>query len=517
MSTITDLINQPFGSIPELIGIHAKQAPGHPAFILNDNSLSYFELDAQMTRIAASLQRDGVKPRDTIAICASTSIEYAVLFLGCLRAGVAVAPLPTSSTEEALAAMLSDSEAKKLFVSADLLTLTNSMDGIVPLPIVINAQDGIQALKSWIASAGTEFSTVNTQPDWPFNVIYSSGTTGAPKGIMQPLRMRWGHIQRSIMNGYGPQAVTLLSTPLYSNTTLVSFFGTVALGGTIVLMPKFDVRSYLHLAEKHRVTHTMLVPVQYQRIMAHSDFDRFDLGSFQMKFCTSAPFDAATKADVLKRWPGGLIEYYGMTEGGISCILEAHKHPNKLHTVGTAALGCEVRFIDDAGRELPRGAIGEIVGHSASIMTGYLNQPEKTADAEWFNETGKRFIRTGDIGRFDEDGFLLLLDRRKDMIISGGFNLYPSDLEAVLSKHPQVAEVAVVGITSTRWGETPVAFIVPRPDTAPKAEELLLWANARLAKMQRLAAVEVVDSLPYSAIGKVLKRQLRDTCNLPVD
>ena len=219
---------------------------------------------------------------------------------------------------------------------------------------------------------------------------------------------------------------------------------------------------------------------------------------------------AALKADVLARWPGGLIDTYGMTEGGGTCILAAHEHPDKLHTVGKPAEGHDIRVIDDEGNELPKGAIGEIVGHSPAMMTGYLNKPEKTAEAEWFDPSGKRFIRTGDVGRFDEQGFLTLLDRKKDMIISGGFNLYPSDLEAILRQHPAIADVAVVGIPSTRWGETPVAFIVLAPGATDTPEALLDWFNGRVGKTQRLASLELTDELPRSAIGKVLKRELRD-------
>ncbi len=250
---------------------------------------------------------------------------------------------------------------------------------------------------------------VAPEPAWPFNIIYSSGTTGEPKGIVQGHGMRWAHVRRGAKYGYGPQTVTLLSTPLYSNTTLVVFFPTIAFGGCVILMPKFDAAGYLKLAEKHRVTHTMLVPVQYQRLMAHPAFDAHDLSRFRFKFSTSAPFNAALKADVLKRWPGGLIEFYGMTEGGGTCILEAHLHPDKLHTVGQPAEGSDIRLIDESGHEVARGEAGEVVGHSAGMMVGYHRQPEKTREAEWFDPTGKRFIRTGDVGRFDDDGFLTLL------------------------------------------------------------------------------------------------------------
>jgi acyl-CoA synthetase (AMP-forming)/AMP-acid ligase II len=255
----------------------------------------------------------------------------------------------------------------------------------------------------------------------------------------------------------------------------------------------------------------MLVPVQYQRIMDLPEFDRFDLSSYVAKFCTSAPFSAALKRRVLERWPGGLVEYYGMTEGGGTCVLVAHKSPDKLHTVGRPAPGHDIRLIDEHGHEVAQGEVGEVVGRSASaMMTGYHKQPGKTSEAEWYDPSGQRFIRTGDVGRFDSDGFLTLLDRKKDMIISGGFNIYPSDLESVLQQHPLVREAAVVGVPSERWGETPIAFVVLETGKDAEAAGVLTWANERLGKTQRLSAIEVLAALPRSHIGKVLKRQLRD-------
>ncbi|MDB5452026.1 MAG: 4-coumarate--CoA ligase, partial [Caulobacteraceae bacterium] len=300
------------------------------------------------------------------------------------------------------------------------------------------------------------------------------------------------------------------STGLYSNTTLVSFFPTLSGGGAVVLMAKFDAGRFLELAQARRVTHAMLVPVQYKRIMEHPRFDDFDLSSFVMKYCTSAPFAAALKADVLKRWPGGLTEYYGMTEGGGGCVLYAHEHPGKLHTVGQPGEGAIVLLLDEDLKPVPRGQPGEIVGHSPGIMNGYHNQPAKTAEAEWYDDQGRRYIRTGDVGRFDEDGFLILMDRKKDMIISGGFNIYPSDLEGVLKEHPAVAEAAVVGAPSADWGETPVAFVTLEDGQAATGEDIRTFANARLGKTQRIADVRVLPALPRSHIGKVLKRELRD-------
>jgi acyl-CoA synthetase (AMP-forming)/AMP-acid ligase II len=254
----------------------------------------------------------------------------------------------------------------------------------------------------------------------------------------------------------------------------------------------------------------MLVPVQYQRIMALPDFDTFDLSSFRLKTSTSAPFSPALKADILARWPGALVEFYGMTEGGASTGLNATEFPDKLHTVGKPLPGHDMRLIDEAGNEVPQGETGEVVGRSPAMMTGYHGRQQATADAEWHDSEGNRFIRHGDIGRFDEDGFLILMDRKKDLIISGGFNIYPVDLEAVLKLHPAVQECTVIGVPSEAWGETPVGFYVPNTGVDASADEIMAWTNAQLGKTQRLSALHAIDELPRSAIGKILKRELRD-------
>jgi long-chain acyl-CoA synthetase len=498
----------PFRPIAELVREHARSAPSRPALVDAASALDYAALDATMDRVAASLQRDGVAPGEAIAICALNSSRYAALFLGALRAGVVVAPLAASVTPASFRSMLADARARLLFVDASASSVLGDSD--LPQLVALDGQAPGIAFDAWLVAPGSRPRPVDIRPEMAFNIIYSSGTTGTPKGIVQPHGMRWTHVMRGGRFGYGAATVTLLATPLYSNTTLVVFFPTIAFGGTVVLMAKFDVDEYLALAARRRVTHTMLVPVQYQRLMASPRFGAHDLSSFAMKFCTSAPFAASLKADVLGRWPGGLVEFYGMTEGGGTCILAAHEHPDKLHTVGQPSEGHDIRLIDEAGCELPRGATGEVVGHSAGMMSGYHGQPEKTAEAEWFDASGKRFIRTGDVGRFDDDGFLTLVDRRKDMIISGGFNLYPSDLEAVLRQHRDVAEAAVVGVPSERWGETPAAWVVARDAATLDAEAVRAWANGQLGKTQRIAFVHVVDALPRSAIGKVLKRELRD-------
>jgi long-chain acyl-CoA synthetase len=500
-----------FATISELIRAHAAMQPDRVALVHDGRNILYAALDQMADRIATTLQQEGLRPGDIAAICAATSIDYVAIFLGSLRAGIAVAPLPLSFGPRALSAVIADAGAQKLFLDQAAAGVLADVPNLMGVPTVVIDDTGRAGLQGWMADAGCVPASVDIRPDWPCNVIYSSGTTGTPKGIVQSHAFRWSNIRRAAMYGYGPGSVTLFATPLYSNTTLATLFGVMALGGTGVLMAKFETGCYLALAQECRATHTVLVPVQYQRLLADENFAKYDLSSFQTKFSTGAPFPAALKEQVLRRWPGGLIEIYGMTEGGGACMLEAHRYRNKLHTVGVPMPRNDIRLIDAADREIAAGETGEIVGHSPAMMTGYLNQPSKTREAEWYDSGGKRFIRTGDIGCMDADGFLVLLDRKKDMIISGGFNVYPSDLEAVLREHPAVDEAAVVGLASPRWGETPVACVVLKKGADVDAARLTAWANERLGKTQRIGGVKIMATLPRNDAGKVLKRELRDS------
>lgn len=510
MQTIANYVAKPFGTFSELVRLQACAQPGKTAIVCGNHAVSYREFDAWVDRIAASLQRDGVAPRGVAAICASSSIEYVALFVGALRAGAAAAPLPTSATPEQLQAMLQDCGASHVFLDkSNASYLAEVLPDVSAKQVLMDESAGACALPAWLAPEGAKPRLVEIEPEQAFNIIYSSGTTGTPKGIVQSHRMRWPHNHLADPPGYGPGAVALISTPLYSNTTLVSLIPALAGGGTVVLMPKFEPRRFLELSQAHKVTHAMLVPVQYRRILNDPDFDRFDLSSYIMKFATSAPFSAELKAEVLKKWPGGLIEYYGMTEGGGSCVLLAHEHPKKLATVGKPMEGHDIRLIDEEGRELSHGEIGEVVGRSSSMMSGYHNRPESTAQAAWTSPEGLMFIRTGDLAMRDEDGFFTLIGRKKDMIISGGINIYPVDLEAALLAHPGVREAAVVGVRSERWGETPVAFVTVNAGNGADAETLREFANSRLGKTQRIAHLRIVDALPRSAIGKILKRELQ--------
>ena len=343
--SVEQVLSQDFGTLAEVIGQQAKERPDKNALVDAKSTMTYGQLDAFMDRMATALQREGVANEDVVAVCATSSVEYGATFFGILKAGGAVAPLAPSSTAESLVVMLKDCGAKVFFLDKGVSeALAGVADQIKAQRVALDGSDAGIPLQQWLAPEGSTPKPVTVTPQQAFNIIYSSGTTGTPKGIVQPHAMRWGQIRRG---AYTENAVTMVSTPLYSNTTLVSFLPTVSNGGTVVLMPKFDAEQFLKLSQQYRATHAMLVPVQYRRLMERPDFDSYDLTSYVTKFSTSAPFAAALKADVLKRWPGGLVEFYGMTEGGGSCMLLAHEFPDKLHTVGRPIPGHDIRLIDE--------------------------------------------------------------------------------------------------------------------------------------------------------------------------
>jgi acyl-CoA synthetase (AMP-forming)/AMP-acid ligase II len=510
-----EYLKQPFGQLAWLINAHALNQPDRIALDDGEEKLTWAEAAALVNRIAAQLQAEGLGKGQAVSILGTTTVRYALVYLAAIIAGGCAAPLTTSATPQQLAAMMADSGAGHLFI--DHIKWAELADSGVGLPalrhVMIDAADesaGAPFLLDWMANEGVAPTEVVTGPEDPYNIIYSSGTTGTPKGIVHSRQMRWYQMAIGEESGLGAVGqATLLSTPMYSNTTLGIFVATMAYGGTAVLMRKFDCARWLELARQHRATHTILVPVQYQRLMDFPYFDEYDLSSLALKYCTSAPFSAELKAEVVRRMPGALIEIYSMTEGGVVCLLRADTNLDKLHTVGIPWGGSEVLTIDEQLNRLPAGEIGELVGRSTTMMSGYQNQPQKTEEASWYDDNGERWQRMGDIGRVDKDGFVTLLGRSKDMIISGGFNIYPRDLEEALLKQPEVVDAAVIGIPSKQWGETPLGFVVAAGGVELDLPAVCARANTELGKTQRISALQQLDELPRSHIGKILKTALR--------
>ncbi len=501
----------PAQTVVDMVRDSARRDPEKIALVCGRSSLTWRAFDLRINRVANMAIALGVLPGDNVAILSENSIPYAELFMGLLRAGACVTPLSSMASSEALEKMLADCGAKLVFLAQQYRGLLEPFLGQMPVTRVaidFAAPDYLD-YETLMAAAATQDPMVPVGLHDPFNLIYSSGTTGTPKGIVHNHWMRAAQMERVSPNGYDDDARTLISTPLYSNTTIVVFLPTLVGGSTVYLMPKFDTTGWLQIAEAERITHTMLVPVQYKRLLEHADFDRFDLSSMRMKFSTSAPLRQEIKADALRRFAGKLIEYYGLTEGGGVTVLSISDFPDKLHTVGQPTPGTDIRLLDEQGNEVAPGEVGEVCGRSLTMMSGYFGRDDLTEGQIWRDEQGRVYFRSGDMGRFDEDGFLILSDRKKDMIISGGLNIFADDLERVLLTYPEVTDAAVIGIPSPDWGETPLGLVVAAPGTSPDAEAIRDWANARLGKSQRLARVELREQLPRSDIGKILKRELR--------
>lgn len=503
--------NPPSETVVSRIRANAAAHPERLALVCGEDQLSWGEFDTRINRVANLVMQLGLGNGDHVAIISANSIAYAELFMGILRAGVCVTPLSSMASSEALEKMLTDCGASAIFVASQYLNLVSGF--VTELPIkrfAINFEHAdFEGYEAALAGSSTTDPMVSIDMDDAFNLIYSSGTTGTPKGIIQDHRMRAAQMDRVSPNGYDDNARTLISTPLYSNTTIVSFVPTLFGSSTVYLMPKFDAREFLQIVEREQITHTMLVPVQYKRIMDVPDFDSFDLSSMRIKFSTSAPLRADVKLDVLTRFPGKLVEYYGLTEGGGVTVLVADEHPDKLHTVGQLAPGNDIRLINTEGQEVPQGEVGEICGRGPTMMAGYYGRDDLTADYIWRNTEGEVYFRSGDMGSFDADGFLVLSDRKKDMIISGGLNIYANDLELVLLANPDVIDVAVIGIPSEAWGETPLGLVVLRDGSTNTADNLLQEVNMKLGKSQRISTIEIRKTLPRSSIGKILKKDLR--------
>ncbi|HXY98121.1 MAG TPA: AMP-binding protein [Steroidobacteraceae bacterium] len=492
--------------LPELIARHGRWRGARTALVEGERRLTWAEFERDTARIANGIAALGLEPGERIAILMDNSLEMALTIFGILRSGCVAVPLNVSVTDAAVGAMIEDARARAVFASGSHCARIGSLAVRVahgsPGPPWIE-------LTPWMAQQSAATPRAALSPGAECNIIYSSGTTGVPKGIVHTHRCRlnWA-VDCALTLRYRSDCVTLCSLGLFSNISWVAMLCTVLVGGTIVIMPHFDAGACAALIESERVTHGNFVPLQLERLLALPELGRHDLDSLDTIMCCGSPLPLAAKREFPRRTGATLIELYGLTEG-LCTILAPEDFEAKTASVGKPFLGTDLRVIGEDGRELAAEAVGEIVGVSPLLMQGYNGRDEASAEATWQGPDGRRWLRTGDLGYLDADGFLYIVDRKKDMILSGSQNVYPADIEQVMREHPDVAEVAVVAARSARWGETPVAVVVAKPDRSLEPRTLIAWTNERVGKQQRIADVVLRSSLPRNANGKILKRELR--------
>lgn len=501
--------------MPEHMALHAQRHPEKAALVCNDIVLSWGAFDRQQNQIANALRARGVGRGDKVGILADNSNDAVAAYFGTLKAGAAVASLPTIVTADSLATMIADCGANLLIVSDAYLDRVDSIRDQVSVDpdayIAIGSPpSGWQGLDAWRNTASDEAPPIVNQPDDEACLIYSSGTTGVPKGIVLTHYCRLNHAYlMSAEQRFNTDSVFIVTTALHSNTAWTLLLCAFLFGATSVLMPKFDADEWCRLVERWQGTATVMVPAQYQTILDSPAADTRDLSSLKTLATVGSHMREGIKRRMLKKFACGYYEVYGLTEG-FATIVRPEDLPEKIVSVGRAMLGNEIRIIDDDGAPLSQGQAGEIIGYSPILMKGYHNNPEQTKAAMWQDPaSGRTFLRSGDIGRLDKDGFLYLLDRKKDMIVSGGYNVFPADIERILGAHPGVYDLCVIGIPHERWGETPLALIVPMPESSPNLDAMRHWANEQLGKHQRIAVIETRDALPRNPAGKVMKADLR--------
>jgi acyl-CoA synthetase (AMP-forming)/AMP-acid ligase II len=501
--------------LPEIFALHGKWRPHREAAVFGGERLTWGQLAKRTDQVAFAMAASGLQIGDRAAILMGNGAPMLETLLGGMRAGVATAAINLSVTDPAAAAMIRDCGAKAIFCTPDQAVridasaeLAEATAGLLRI-----ACGGPRA--GWFHYAHWRDCHPSAPlrripPAAPLNIIYSSGTTGLPKGIVhtQQGRRDWAS-DLAVALRYHGAARTLITIGLYSNISWVSLLCTLMAGGCVVVEDKFDAHEFWRIVARERITHASMVPVQYQRILETDPGEGADIASIDAMMSCGSPLWPDLKKALFHRFGPRVIELYGLTEGVIT-TLDPEDAEGRLASVGRPLIGTDIRIVDDAGAECPAGVPGEIVATGRIVMPGYHNRPEATEEATWTAPDGQRWLRTGDIGRLDQEGFLYIVDRKKDMILSGGQNIYPQDIEAVLVQHPALREAAVIPARSERWGETPLALVVPKDDAALDLAELREWANSRLGKQQRVADVLAIGELPRNPNGKILKRQLRD-------
>ena len=473
--------------------------PARPALTLDERTVDFGTLDEHAHRVAGALVAAGLRPGDRLAVLARNTPEFYELLFGAARAGVVLVPLNWRLAPPELAAILADADPALLVAGSDLMALAPA--GVEAIVL----EDGYSA---WRDAGGTGDTVAHDpRPDDVVLQLYSSGTTGLPKGA----RLTHANLAFTPRMGrefyrMGPQSVNLVPSPLFHIGGVGYGLTALGQGGHTVLLSDLSPGHVLRLIARHRVTHAFAVPALIATWVAAPEVASTDLSSLQRVAYGGAPMTEALLRRAIDVLGCGFMAVYGMTETAgtvVSLAPEEHDQVHLLRSVGRPLPWLEVDLVSPlTGGPVADGEVGEIRVRSGQNSPGYWHREERTVDDEGW-------LRTGDAAYRDAAGYLYLHDRIKDLIISGGENIYPAEVENAVAAHPDVADVAVVGVPSTRWGETVKAFVVPAPGATIDPAALLADVRTRLARYKCPTSFDVVDGLPRNASGKVLRRELR--------
>jgi len=502
----------------EVLARTAARLPEKTALICGDTRLSYAAMDADANRTANALRDLGLKTGAKIAIMARNVPAYTLTFYGAARSGHVLVHASTRYTPDELVYVLNKSDCEALIVDAPFadiaqaalkncpavrhLIIIEDIFGEYPLPA------GATIFADLISTAADTPPDVDVKGSDLFGITFTGGTTGFPKGAAVDHRARLisgfvGAHEQNVLES----DIASITTPLFHTAGLFVWYQPVVLaGGTAVLIPKWSTTAFMEAVKEHRVTAAFLVPTQIVMLLNDPAFDEQVLAGLKKIAYGGAPMPPALLDELIQRFPDlELANNYGQTESCPLSMFRADLAPDRVATLGKAPEGIEVAILSPDGQPLPPGEVGEIASRGDHLMTGYYNDPEQT---EAYFRHGWGW--TGDLGVMDEEGYISLVDRARDMVISGGENIYPKEIENVLHRHPAVAECAVFGIPDEIWGEVIAAHICLRNGTAADNDELMTWCSDNLARFKLPKMLRIVDDLPKTAIGKIQKNVLRD-------
>jgi acyl-CoA synthetase (AMP-forming)/AMP-acid ligase II len=492
-----DLVAGPVARVPEKVAV-----------VADGRRLTFAELDRRVDCLGTALQERGLVPGDRVALLARNELEYLEIQAACVRFGFALVPLNVRLARRELEFIVGDCRPTLLVAGRGLAAIGSDLAATIGVPHVLGLgqADGVPSYDEALATAGAP-SEPPTDESLISTILYTSGTTGRPKGAMIDRR---GFTARVLINsselGVGQQDVHLAVLPMFHIAAFLTY-AHVANGGTLVLLAEFTPEEAFRLLDSEQVTTTCLVPTIISMLTEHEDRERHDLHRLRLIIYGGSSISPGALRRAMAAFGCEFHQQYGLTESGGQTILRPADHDPadelRLSSAGSEAISVQVRIVDAEDRDVPVGELGEVVCRAPSLMVGYWNRPEATEDAfrsGWFH--------SGDIGYRDENGFVHIADRRNDMIVTGGENVYPREVELVLAEHARIDEVAVIGTPDERWGQIVTAVVVG--DDLPGDDELRRWAQERLAtyKVPRLWVRET--SLPRNATGKVLKHELRE-------